>query len=89
MTNEKNIVLVGFRGTGKGAIGRAIAKRLEMKFFDTDKEIGKREKKEIPQIFKEIGEQGFRKIEKEVVAELALKKKDCYCKSHKRTSSYH
>src|SRR3989344_3488426 len=74
MKNSKSIVLVGFRGTGKGAIGRAIAKKLGMEFFDTDKEIEKRERKEIPAIFSAVGEAGFRKIEKEIVAELASKK---------------
>ena len=73
MKNAKNIVLVGFRGTGKGAIGRAIAKKLGMGFFDTDKEIERRERKRIPEIFSAVGEQGFRKIEKEIVAELASK----------------
>ena len=65
MKNAKNIVLVGFRGTGKGAIGRAIAKKLGMGFFDTDKEIERRERKRIPEIFSAVGEQGFRKIEKD------------------------
>ncbi len=73
MKNAKNIVLVGFRGTGKGAIGRAIAKKLGMGFFDTDKEIEKGERKEISEIFGAVGEGGFRKIEKEIVAELASK----------------
>ena len=69
----RNIILIGFRGTGKGAIGRAIARKLGKEFFDTDKEIEKREKKEIPQIFKESGEAGFRKIEKEIVSGLVAK----------------
>ena len=69
-----NIVLVGFRGTGKGAIRKAIARYLKMKFFDTDKEAEKRAKKKVAQIFEESGEQGFRKLEKEVVADISSMK---------------
>ena len=62
-----NIALIGFRGTGKTTIGKRLAKRLQMKFMDLDVEIAKRAGKAIPQIFDEIGEKGFREMEKKGV----------------------
>lgn len=66
-----NIVLVGFMGTGKSKIGKLLAKKLEMKYLDTDEIIEEREGKSISQIFKEEGEEYFRKIESEVVGKMA------------------
>ncbi len=51
-----NIVLVGFMGTGKSKIGKLLAKKLEMKYLDTDEIIEEREGKSISQIFEEEGE---------------------------------
>ncbi len=68
---EMNIVLVGFMGTGKSRIGRLLAKRLEMGYLDTDEIIEKKEGKSISQIFKEKGENYFRKVESEVVEKIA------------------
>lgn len=36
---KKNIILVGFMGTGKSSVGRRLAERLQMDFFDTDQEM--------------------------------------------------
>ena len=67
----KNIVLIGFMGTGKSAAGRRIAKRLDMRFVSTDDMIVKREKRPITRIFTEEGEAYFREVEKEAVKEAA------------------
>tara|TARA_Y100000310_G_scaffold345709_1_gene468608 strand:+ start:11923 stop:12444 length:522 start_codon:yes stop_codon:yes gene_type:complete len=64
---KRNVALIGFRGTGKTQIGKRLAKRLNMKFFDTDKEIVRETGRTIPEIFEQSGESGFREIEKEVV----------------------
>ena len=66
-----NIVLIGFRGTGKSTVGRLLAKRLERDFIDSDKHIESSTGKTIKSIFEDDGEEGFRKIEADVIAELS------------------
>ena len=68
-----NLVLIGMPGCGKSTIGKALAKELGKEFIDSDEEIRRVSSKEIPQIFAEAGEAGFRKLESEVIAELAKK----------------
>jgi len=58
-------------GSGKSTIGKLLANELGRCFIDTDDEIVKREKKPIPQIFEEVGEIGFRQIEKEVIFDVS------------------
>ncbi len=57
------IVLLGFMGCGKSTVGRALADRLGWNFVDTDELIVKNESKDIPEIFKSVGEEGFRDAE--------------------------
>ena len=66
-----NIVLIGFRGTGKSTVGKLLAKRLERDFVDSDKYIESSTGKTIKCIFEEDGEEGFRKIETGIIAELS------------------
>ena len=66
-----NIYLVGLMGAGKTTIGRSLAKRLGMRFIDTDKEIEARTGVSIPTIFEIEGEEGFRKREAQVITEMA------------------
>jgi len=66
-----NIVLTGFMGTGKSIVGEKLAQRLGMGYIDTDQIIEEREGCEISKIFKEKGEDYFRKIETEVVKEVS------------------
>ncbi len=68
---KENMVLIGMPASGKSTVGRIIADSLGREFIDTDTEIIKREKCEISDIFKRVGEIGFRKIESEVIAELS------------------
>lgn len=68
---KQNIVLTGMPGSGKTTIGKLLAAELNMTFIDTDDEIIKRENRPITEIFAELGEPGFRKIEAEVIASLA------------------
>jgi shikimate kinase len=65
-----NVVLTGFMGTGKTAVGRLLADRLQYEFVDTDAIIQERHGP-IPEIFREHGEGEFRRLEREVAAELA------------------
>ncbi len=67
----KNVVLLGFMGTGKSIIGRRLAVELQYRFIDTDHLIEERTGKKIPEIFSEEGEAYFRSLESETVAEIA------------------
>ena len=72
MVNTKqNIVLIGMPGCGKSTIGKLLAEETGHKFIDTDDEIIKKTGKDIPTIFAEVGEIGFRKIESEVIKEIS------------------
>ena len=64
---KENIALIGFMGSGKTTVGRNLAKSLDMKFIDIDKEIVKIEKNSIDNIFKNKGEEYFRKLEREII----------------------
>lgn len=67
----RNIALIGFMGTGKSSVGRLIAGQLHYGFLDTDELIESRTGKSVSAIFAEEGEPAFRKLERDVVAELA------------------
>ncbi|MFH1201861.1 MAG: shikimate kinase [Candidatus Omnitrophota bacterium] len=69
----KNIYLIGFMGTGKTAVGKALAKRLNLKFLDLDSLIEEKEGLKITEIFSQKGEPYFRKVEKGVVKEISQK----------------
>jgi shikimate kinase/3-dehydroquinate synthase len=66
-----NIVITGFMGTGKSAVGREVARRLGWRFVDIDDVIVSRAAKTIPRIFAEYGEAAFRAMESGVCAELS------------------
>ncbi len=66
-----NIVLTGFMASGKTSISKAIAAESKYKLVDTDDMIVEREGKSINDIFAEQGEEGFRKIEHEIIKEAA------------------
>jgi shikimate kinase len=67
----RNIFLVGLMGAGKTTVGRLLARRLRLRFFDTDIEIERRCGVKIPVIFEIEGEAGFRLREQQVIAELS------------------
>lgn len=62
-----NVVLIGFMGTGKTAVGREVAARLHRPFVDTDALIEERAGRPIPRIFTEDGEEAFRRLEAAIV----------------------
>jgi len=66
-----NIVLIGFRGTGKSTVGKLLANRLKRDFVDTDEYIERTTGKTIKDIFEEEGEEGFRKTEAETIVKLS------------------
>ena len=67
----RNLILVGFMGTGKTTIGKDAAKSLGFRFVDTDALISRNAGKSIPDIFAEDGEEAFRLLETEVLEECA------------------
>ncbi|MCW5299418.1 bifunctional shikimate kinase/3-dehydroquinate synthase AroKB [Herbaspirillum lusitanum] len=66
-----SIFLVGLMGAGKTTIGRALAKKLNKRFVDSDHEIESRTGTTIPVIFEIEGEESFRKREADVIRELS------------------
>ncbi|MFN3648096.1 MAG: shikimate kinase [Armatimonadota bacterium] len=62
---QPNLVLVGFMGTGKSAVGRALAARLGRPLVDTDLRLAHRAGLSIPEIFRAHGEERFRELETE------------------------
>ena len=66
---KKNIVLIGMSGCGKTTIGKMLAQKLSMSFYDTDELIEIKHKKTIKDIFAEHGEAFFRELETETAKE--------------------
>ena len=71
----QRVLLVGFMGSGKTLVGRALATRLGWSFRDFDQEVRFRTGLPIPEIFRQHGEAGFRKMEGEVGVELLLEER--------------
>ncbi len=66
-----NIVLIGYRGTGKSTVGRLLAERLGRTLVSTDAEIVARAKRAIPEIVAQEGWDYFRDLESDICRELA------------------
>ena len=73
MQKPRNIFLIGLMGTGKTTVGRQLARKLKMEFFDSDRVIEERTGADIPLIFEKEGEAGFRKREVAIIDELTQK----------------
>jgi len=73
MAEKRNIFLIGTMGAGKSTIGREIADRLHLEFFDSDQEIERRTGADIAWVFDLEGEEGFRKREETVIEDLSEK----------------
>lgn len=70
-----NIVLIGYRGTGKSTVGKLLAARLGRELVSTDAEIIKRAKRTIPEIVTQEGWEYFRNLESDICRELASRDK--------------
>jgi shikimate kinase len=66
-----NIVLIGYRGTGKSSVGKLLAERSGRTLVSTDAEVVRRAKQSIPEIVKQHGWDHFRDLESEVCRDLA------------------
>lgn len=65
--NLPNLYLIGFMGTGKTSVGREVARRLGMRFIDSDWAIERDAGKPITEIFAEEGEPYFRQLERQFI----------------------
>lgn len=70
-----NVVLIGYRGTGKSAVACALAERLGWQWLDADAELEARAGRSIAEIFAGDGETAFRDLESQVLAEVVGRSK--------------
>ena len=68
---KNSIALIGFMGTGKTVVGKALAERLGKEFIETDALIEAKADQSIPEIFRRHGETAFREMEIEAIKEIA------------------
>lgn len=66
----RNIVLVGFMGSGKSTLGKVLHKRISYRLIDTDQIIEERAGKSVSDIFRSEGEDGFRLLETELLSDM-------------------
>src|SRR5262245_55813717 len=68
--NKPHIILVGLPGSGKSTVGALLAATLGRPFLDFDTELERRQGKPIAQIFGELGEAGFRELERKLTEDM-------------------
>lgn len=67
----KRVFLIGYMGAGKTTLGKALAAEMGLEFIDLDHFIESRQHKTVKEIFAEVGEDGFRKIERASLEEVS------------------
>ncbi|MGM9804642.1 MAG: shikimate kinase [Muribaculaceae bacterium] len=67
----KPVFLIGFMGCGKSTLGRSLAEQTGMQFIDLDHHIESCYNKTVREIFNEVGEEGFRQLEQNMLLEVA------------------
>lgn len=67
----KNLVLIGFMGTGKSSVGKVLGRKLSRPVIDIDQSVEARENRKIEAIFESEGEAAFRRLEKKAIEEAA------------------
>jgi 3-dehydroquinate dehydratase/shikimate dehydrogenase len=70
--DEDLIFLIGYRGSGKTTVGKLLAKKMEMRFYDSDRRIEAATGKTIAEIFADKGEAAFRKMEAKIIAKIIV-----------------
>lgn len=65
------VILIGYMGAGKTTMGKALANELGLTFYDLDWYIEDRYHRTVAQLFAERGEEGFRKVEQQMLHEVA------------------
>ena len=71
---KTSLALIGFMGTGKTVVAKALARRLNKEFIELDSLIQEKAGKSIPAIFQQDGETAFRRLETEVTKQVAGRK---------------
>ena len=71
MNHMRNVILIGFMGTGKSSTGKMLASRLGCAFIDMDEKIEEEAGMPIPEIFAKFGEEHFRQLEHDLAVRLA------------------
>ncbi|MCA9400561.1 MAG: shikimate kinase [Candidatus Omnitrophica bacterium] len=74
MKQDRNIILIGFMGTGKTTVGQSLAKLLNRPYVSTDDLIVEQEGLPIVDIFSKKGEVYFREVETQVITEVSRRK---------------
>jgi shikimate kinase len=72
---RRNLALIGYRGTGKSTVAREVALRLGWDWIDADVELERRAGRTIQAIFASAGEEAFRDLEQQVVADLTARER--------------
>ena len=67
----RRIILIGYMGSGKTTMGKALSKHMGLMFYDLDWYIESRMHRSVPQLFAERGEEAFRQIEHNMLHEVA------------------
>lgn len=67
----QRIILIGYMGAGKTTIGRELSRQMGLPFYDLDWYITSRMRKTVKEIFDQQGEEGFRRIERNMLHEVA------------------
>src|SRR5688500_7926474 len=67
------VFLIGFMGSGKSTVGKKLAQKMTLDFIDLDAYIEKQRQKTISYFFENFGEEKFREIERDALAELLEK----------------
>ena len=62
--------IIGYKSSGKTTLGKQLAAKLNMKFIDLDEFIENKEKKTIPEIYTELGDEEFRILEWKMLKEI-------------------
>lgn len=68
----RTIFFIGFMGSGKTTIGRALSEKLEIPVYDTDEEIIRSTGKTVSELFDDLGEDGFRLLEVDTLQSLPV-----------------
>jgi len=69
-SGTRAVILIGFMGAGKSSVGRALGEQLGWAFEDLDERIERRERRKVPEIFRDSGESEFRQAEHLALREL-------------------
>lgn len=73
MIGTVRLFIIGYKSSGKTTMGKKLASKLSMDFVDLDDVIEKREKKTIPELYKEVGDEEFRQLEWKALKEVVEK----------------